>query len=142
MKILKTIQDAFIFLGIIPIEDQINCRKQFMHYAIGAASFIVIVLSLVAGLLAAINQINVDTKIALYAVFVTIGLFLGIVNLLSLFIHRERVIFVINQFQKFYDECKWEKWIIFTSLMLIHLIKISKSFLKNYFLLFISGNIL
>lgn len=98
MKVLKISTEVFMWLGIFPIDDKNNWRKQAMRYAIGFINVFFMSMAVLSSLAYIKQFFSSDLVAALYAVHIVVSS-ICIIN-------REKFSLIARNFQKIYDQSK------------------------------------
>lgn len=109
MKVLKINEELFMWLGICPIDDKSNWRKQAMHYAIGFSVFFLMLMVFLASLayVKYVKQFFMSDLVGtLYAVHLAAASFCIIASFTALFLYREKTALIIRNLQKICDQSK------------------------------------
>lgn len=106
MKVLKINKELFMWLGICPIDDKSNWRKQAMHYAIGFSVFFLMLMVFLASLAYVKQFFMSDLVGTLYAVHLAAASFCIIASFTALFLYRKKTALIIRNFQKICDQSK------------------------------------
>lgn len=105
MKVLKLNQDWFMWLGICPIANQTNHRKQ-LHDLFGWLVALILASFIVSSALGAINYGITDLNNALHAAFPGFGTIRVLVSFISLLVFHQKVTLIFQKLQTFYDQSK------------------------------------
>lgn len=106
MKILSVSRELFMWLGIFPIGDKTNQRKQLMYNMFGWLALLIDGSGIVSGSVRAINYGTADLNNALEALFPAIGCLRVFVALISMIVFRQKVTMLFENLQKFHDQSK------------------------------------
>lgn len=106
MKVLKISTEVFMWLGIFPIDDKNNWRKQAMRYAIGFINVFFMSMAVLSSLAYIKQFFSSDLVATLYAVHIVVASICIIASFVALYLNREKFSLIARNFQKIYDQSK------------------------------------
>lgn len=106
MKGLRLNQVVLQWLGICPIDDVKNLRKQWIRYIFGFLVCTFIVSMMVANFFYCIKYIDIDIEGVLYAMFSLLSSINVLYAIISLAINRVKVSLIFTRLQELYDQSK------------------------------------
>lgn len=106
MKVLNVNQKLFMWLGIYPIEDQTNHRKQLLHKLLGWLTVLLSGSVIMSSSKSTINHGATDLSNALYAAFPIVGCLRTFVSFTSMIVFRQKITLLFENLQTFYDQSK------------------------------------
>lgn len=104
MKVLKISQQCFMWVGICPITDQTNLRKQWLHNLVGWFPLLYLGSAVVANAVHAATII--DFSNAIYSISTGVACAKVCVSFISMILFPQKVTWFFERLQAFYNQSK------------------------------------